>query len=80
MNERLQVKVGTCYNDAVTKINHIHKKNEEYARNAELALGKQLKRNNKFAERINRKRRIVSESNHRVNINLCRNLKYTPKA
>ena len=48
MNERLQVRVGTCYQDAVERINSLHHKNEEYARKAELALAKELKRNSKF--------------------------------
>ena len=48
-NDHAQVRVGTCYEEAVNKINNIHKKNEEYSRKAELALDEELNRNDHFS-------------------------------
>jgi hypothetical protein len=66
INEKNQVSVGTCYQDAVERLNHIHTKNEEYSQQAETELGQSLRRNNKFGLHISKKRRILSQSNRKV--------------
>ena len=58
--EARQIRVGSCYQDAVEKIDNIHRKNEEYAEEARKQLHKSLNRNSHRTEIIGSKVRALS--------------------
>ena len=70
--ELSQIKVGTEYQKAVSRINRIHEKNEEFSHKAEADLDKELKRNSHADERLREKKRTVSCANNEVTLLECR--------
>lgn len=64
--EAKQVSVGTCYQDAIDKINNIHRLNEERALRAQQELQSELSKNSHFDEILLQKRRSLSSINQEV--------------
>lgn len=54
--DRCQVKVGTCYSDAIHRIDKIHQRNEDYALKSEVRHEKRMARNN------NKEKNLISRS------------------
>jgi transketolase len=64
--EARQIAVGTCFQDAVSRLDHIHRRNEDYSRQREDEVSARLARNSHYDRVIRAKRRSQSAVNQEV--------------